>query len=76
MIFLRKVSNFWSSFKIISLISIIFFITQVKTTVIRHIDYYNEIQPEFVEPIKNMTSPIGTNVDFTCTVRHLGSSRV
>lgn len=34
------------------------------------------IQPDFVEPIKNITSRIGTNVEFSCAVTNLGSYRV
>lgn len=32
--------------------------------------------PEFAEPIKNVTLPIGSDVEFSCDVRHLGTYRV
>ncbi len=32
--------------------------------------------PEFVEPIKNNTLPAGSDVEFSCEVRDLGTYRV
>jgi len=31
---------------------------------------------EFVEPLKNITTVVGSNADFVCAVRHLGNSRI
>jgi len=32
--------------------------------------------PEFVEPIKNVTLPEGSDIEFSCDVRYLGTYRV
>lgn len=33
-------------------------------------------QPEFSEPILNISQPVGRDITFTCNVRHLGGYRV
>ncbi|XP_066154486.1 lachesin-like isoform X2 [Euwallacea fornicatus] len=37
---------------------------------------YTAFQPEFAEPIKNMSIPIGRDATFQCVVHHLGGYRV
>jgi neurotrimin len=36
----------------------------------------SEFQPEFTEPLENLTVPVGRDATFTCIVRGLGGYRV
>jgi len=31
---------------------------------------------DFVEPLKNITATVGSNLEFSCSVAHLGNARV
>lgn len=46
------------------------------TIIFSFLDYLLEAEPEFAEPINNVTVAIGRDAHLSCTVENLGTYRV